>query len=285
MYDDSENLYTDQIDRSLDRSLTNLIKAQKQIEWLSIHSDKKLFFSDDFKEALLIHSKSITRYCSRGGNNIDSMLIPKFTNLNSLTLSTDDDDNNLAEILRSSLFRDIKDIIISLSNSSFLLDISNFIKINGKNLSFLMIWGNPSDVQYLENLIQSIGENCQKLRTLTIPYNDEAEKQLFGIFNNCIELYSIDLLNIYDDTIIDADKVLAVLNQTLPRNLKSIYFRRKFTISDNSLEVLMNNWKGPKPLEFELNRSYNESLENDDGELVDLLKKYEDLGFLEQIHL
>ena len=63
-----------------------------------------------------------------------------------------------------------------------------------------------------------------------VPYNDEAEKQLFGIFNNCIELYSIDLLNIYDDTIIDADKVLAVLNQTLPRNLRTINFGRKFTI-------------------------------------------------------
>src|SRR5205807_479994 len=110
------------------------------------HSDKKLFFSDDFKEALLIHSKLITGYYSKGGNNIDSILIPKFTNLNSLTLSTDDDDNNLAEILRSSLFRDIKDITISLFNSSFLLDISNFIKINGKNLLYLSIYGRLGDI-------------------------------------------------------------------------------------------------------------------------------------------
>ena len=134
MYVDSKYLYTDQIDRSL----TNLIKAQKQIEWLSIRSDKKLFFSDDFKEALLIHSKSITRYCSRGGNNIDSMLIPKFTNLNWLTLSGDD--SNLAEILRSGLFRDNKRITILFFNSPLLLDLSNFIKINGKTLSSLAIY-------------------------------------------------------------------------------------------------------------------------------------------------
>ena len=43
----------------------------------------------------------------------------------------------------------------------------------------------------------------------------------------------------------------------------------------------MNNWKGPKPLEFELDR---ESLENDNDGLVDLLKKYQGLGFLKQIH-
>ena len=65
---------------------------------------------------------------------------------------------------------------------------------------------------------------------LSVPYDDEMVQQLFGIFNNCIELHSIDLSNVHHDTAIDADKVLAVLNQTLPRNLRTINFGRKFTI-------------------------------------------------------
>src|SRR6185369_8573434 len=171
---------------------------------------------------------------------------------------------------------------IWFTNSSLLPNVSNFIKTNGKNLSRLSIHNRFNNTQYLGELIQSIGETCQKLRWLSVSYNGGVEQQLLGIFNNCIELHSISFSNVYYDVTIDADKVLAVLNQTLPRNLKSIKFGHEFTISENSLEILMNNWKGPKPLEFRLYRKY---LEKDDNGLNNLLKKYENLGFLKQIYV
>jgi hypothetical protein len=42
----------------------------------------------------------------------------------------------------------------------FLLDLLDFIKINGKNLKTLNVYGAPSDMEFLGKLIQLIGEKC-----------------------------------------------------------------------------------------------------------------------------
>ena len=42
---------------------------------------------------------------------------------------------------------------------------------------------------------------------------------------------------------------MLVLNETLPGNLKSIAFTcRVYSVSNHSLDILMKNWRGPKPL-------------------------------------
>jgi hypothetical protein len=47
---------------------------------------------------------------------------------------------------------------------------------------------------------------------------------------------------------LDGDKILSVLNQTLPKKLKSIMFPWNFsTINVNYFSNLVENWKGPKP--------------------------------------
>ena len=66
---------------------------------------------------------------------------------------------------------------------------------------------------------------------------------------------------------------MKILNQTLPKNLNTIILEGEVTISDSSLESLMNSWEGPRPINIKLFSSRH----------LGLLKKYQDLGFLKII--
>ena len=99
------------------------------------------------------------------------------------------------------------------------------------------------------------------------------DQELFHIFNNCNQLETISVkfptFNRYSLPI-DGDKILMALNKTLPQRLSTISFGGNITISDESLGNLMNNWKGPKPI--------NINIACDD--VCNLLEKYQNLGFL-----
>jgi hypothetical protein len=95
------------------------------------------------------------------------------------------------------------------------------------------------------------------------------------VLNNCIKLKNIRFDKLSKD-ILDCDKILTALNETLPGNLKSITFACEvYNISNHSLDILMKNWRGPKPLTIGFD-NYNKY--ESGGRKI--LKKYQDLGFL-----
>ena len=79
---------------------------------------------------------------------------------------------------------------------------------------------------------------------------------------------------VYPDYILDGDKIIAALNQTLPKKLNTIIFENTDIFEGNSLDTLVDNWKGPKPFKIELIGYYYSPL------FSKQIKKYQDLGFL-----
>ena len=75
--------------------------------------------------------------------------------MKSLTLA-DYSSNVILKQLKSALFPNIEYFCLDLY-SPFLLDLSEFIKINGETLKSLVIHGIPIDEEYLGKLNQSIG--------------------------------------------------------------------------------------------------------------------------------
>ncbi|CAJ0648382.1 7634_t:CDS:1, partial [Entrophospora sp. SA101] len=45
----------------------------------------------------------------------------------------------------------------------------------------------------------------------------------------------------------NGNNILALLNQSLPKSLKTLTFNKPADLSDHSLWILTNNWKGPRP--------------------------------------
>ena len=112
--------------------------------------------------------------------------------------------------------------------------LSDFININGKNLKNLDI-DNYNDYEFLAKLFQSIAQSCKNLEDLSITYKDELDWELIEVFNNCIKLKSIKFNNYYLCKI-DWDKISTALNETLPKNLKSVTFTCEvYNISNHSL--------------------------------------------------
>ena len=162
-------------------------------------------------------------------------------------------------------------------SQQYISNFSDFININGKNLKNLNVGGYTDGS--LRDLFQSIAQNCKNLKDLSILYEDELDQELMEVLNNCIKLKSIRLDKFFVNTL-DCDKILTALNGTLPGNLKSITFACKvYNISNHSLDILMKNWRGPKPLTigFDNYNKYEILLENDGKKI---LEKYQDLGFL-----
>ncbi len=112
------------------------------------------------------------------------------------------------------------------------------------------------------------------LRLISVVYVNEIDQQLSHIFSNFNDLKIVRFSATYLDThIIDGDRILTLINQSLPKKLNIIIFEDQVTFSDNLLENLMVNWKGPRPINIGLH-AYADDTHN-------LLKKYEGLGFLE----
>jgi len=102
------------------------------------------------------------------------------------------------------------------------------------------------------------------------------QQQLIELFNGCKNLKYIRFSKntTEQDKLIRSvdDKIFAALNQTLPKNLKTIVLADSFNISEGLLDDLINNWKGPKPFKIEsLDAGYTFSKQ---------IKKYQNLGFL-----
>ena len=119
--------------------------------------------SENFKEAILIHSNSLIDYTSIGYHDLDS-LIPKFKNLKSLTLHYGGIEK---KNLKSILLPNIQEVFLEIECQLFLPD---FIKNNGKNFKRLKLYGKTSD-EDLREIIESIGRYCRNLRLLSIPYH------------------------------------------------------------------------------------------------------------------
>ena len=80
-------------------NLPKLIRGQSQIKRLHIvANEENLVLSENFKEAILIHSNSLNDYYNNGVHNLDSLL-PNFRNLKSLTLYNTSRKINLKSIL------------------------------------------------------------------------------------------------------------------------------------------------------------------------------------------
>jgi len=167
----------------------------------------------------------------------------------------------------------IESVKIRIYNQPFLSEMSEFININGKTLKYLNFYTSLNDNKLLGKLFQSIAQCCKNLVDLSILYSSEVDQELMEIFNNCIKLESIKFRSFFPEKI-DGDRILAVLNQTLPKKLKSIIINNMISdININSFDNLMKNWKGSKPFTIKFNGL-------NDGGFDKLIKKYQDLGFL-----
>ena len=98
----------------------------------------------------MIHSKSIINYESYGENDSNFLLMSNFQNLKSLTLSFT---NNNFKYLKSISFSKIEAVDLTIYYQPFLLDTSDFVKINRDTLKILDIDGIPDDIECLEDLL------------------------------------------------------------------------------------------------------------------------------------
>src|SRR6185369_829809 len=156
---------------------------------------------------------------------------------------------------------------------------SDFVNINGKTLKTLNVssdeYFDTSDSEIVRKLFQSIAQSCKNLENLSISYDDELDQELMEVLNSCTKLKSIAFDGGFYSYKIDGDKILAVLNQTLPKKLGSIICTCQVSIiNDYSLAILMENWRGSKPLTIKFHNH------NEGDALGKILKKYQDLGFL-----
>jgi hypothetical protein len=231
-------------DAKFDCSLNQLIKAQNQIKKLIINSYyTNQGFSNNFNTAISEHSQSIVYYKSFGENNIDHILLPAFKNLKTLSLY----DKQLKHFKNISL-ENIESMKLKIRYRPFLLDLLSFINTNGKTLKDIDLDGVPNDSEFLGKLFQSIAQHCKILEDLSTFYKNEFDQELMEIFNNCFKLENIRIKPLHKiEDRLDGDKIFSVLNQTLPKKLKSISLPHgTISINDDSFDNLMKNWKGPK---------------------------------------
>lgn len=152
--------------------------------------------------------------------------------------------------------------------------MAGFIKINGENLRKLTICSGSSDEEYLGAVMQSIGKYCINLEYLSILYKDGLDAQLFELFDNCINLKSLEFIKSFRDRTMDGNKVFGILSQSSPKKLNTMHLKGEVVINDDkTLNILMNNWKGPRPFNLVLKGLLIDRVLD-----VDLLNKYQDLG-------
>ena len=71
-----------------------------------------------------------------------------------------------------------------------------------------------------ELIAESIGNFCQNLRLLSVIYVNEIDQQLSHIFSSFNDLKIVRFSATYLDThIIDGDRILTLINQSLPKKL------------------------------------------------------------------
>ena len=134
-----------------------------------------LVLSNEFIKAISNHKQSIIDYSCRGHNNLYSTIIPILHNLEILKI-TDDHDTNY---LKHTSFSNIEVVDVQLHyGQKNLLNLLDFIKINGNSIKILKLRGYILDWTCLGKFFQSIGQYCQNLESLIIIYNDELDQQL-----------------------------------------------------------------------------------------------------------
>jgi len=139
-------------------SITQLIKSQNQIKELTLYSNDSMDLPTHLSNAILIHSKSLHYYENYGNNSLSCSLLSKLKNLKHLTLSNYRNNGNIKNFNTIS-FPNIEYVSLGIYAISFLLDLIDFIKINGNNLKILKIVGSPNDMEFLGELIESIVKN------------------------------------------------------------------------------------------------------------------------------
>jgi len=255
--------------------LANLIKKQNRVKKIfSYLSTSNRNSGLNLKDAITNHSNSMIEYHSTGFSHAD-LAILQFKNLTSLHLENSKVNKiDVPEKFKSISFPNLQKVTLKNFKGKLLSNVSTFVKINGSTLKSLEIGGNPSDKSYLRNLLQSIGQNCNRLESLTTFYDNDLIQELDGIFENCIYLKEI-YLRLIKGILINTGEIFNSLSQT--RNLKSIKFGNNIKISDHSLSLLSDTWLGPKPLFL----SYSDHKQQFIGDSpVSILNRYEKLGFL-----
>lgn len=92
-------------------------------------------------------------------NDLEILKLTEATGFNGGALNT-----KVKKNLKSALLQTFKKFILDLRYQSFLLDLSNFIKINGKKLGILKIGDKPIYEECLGAVIQSIGKYYESLQ-------------------------------------------------------------------------------------------------------------------------
>ncbi|CAJ0824006.1 19296_t:CDS:10 [Entrophospora sp. SA101] len=135
--------------------------------------------------------------------------------------------------------------------TEYIIEMGNFITLNGKNLQTLCIAGLsdlPPATDAIKHLLSSIGENCKNLKHLSIIYDNSLDKQLLKILKSCdkLEVFSLHLI----DNVLNFDKIIKVLCQASTKNLKFVSFQangvNEFTMINPLLDFLQKNNKSRK---------------------------------------
>src|SRR6185369_16759375 len=149
------------------------------------------------------------------------LLLPTFKNLKTLELISYNH-NKIINLKNIISLPKIESASFYIRYQPFLSGLSDFINSNGKNLKHLAVDGVPEDSGFLRRLFQSIAQCCINLEDLSIFYDNELDQELMEVFNNCMKLKSIIFSYTSGVDKLDGDKILTVLNQTLPKKLRSI---------------------------------------------------------------
>nr|CAG8468062.1 3373_t:CDS:10 [Entrophospora candida] len=236
----------------LTRELINLIMKYSKIQILDLD-----FVSCYYSSSLsnLLHGCFSNIKELKCSSNNQSELLKALINSTSKSIQIldinsigykDDNNDDLIVLLNSQNNK----FFFLTHTTGYIIEMGNFITLNGKNLQTLCIAGLdlPPATDAIKHLLSSIGENCKNLKHLSIIYDNSLDKQLLKILKSCdkLEVFSLHLI----DNVLNFDKIIKVLCQASTKNLKLVSFQangvNEFTMINPLLDFLQKNNKSSK---------------------------------------
>jgi hypothetical protein len=243
--------------------IAKLIEVQKNLKHFEWKDDNDIYFTgpvlDFYKETLLALEKSantinyLNTYFVLTSHTLQKIL-PKLYKLKTLITSFG---SFSEEKLKTCVYHDLR---IFKINYSDLKAASIIIENSGGHLKKILLI--PCEFYYVDNLVEdslifirNIHKNCPSVEYLSLVFSpfkehfDELEKLL----NSCQNLKSL-LLDIFDyayeevtynqDILKYGEKLLKILLNSTPNNIKEIRFCGDFKFSLEALEEFLGKWKG-----------------------------------------
>ncbi|RIA92880.1 hypothetical protein C1645_820071 [Glomus cerebriforme] len=264
------------INSNNDSGIVELIKSQKKLINVSLlsHGDTESFeISYKIIENSLINHANTIQYFKLHQQPLTSIL-SSFINLKSLELGHDSYETSWScvESLTLPLLQTLKVKCIPFKA------LTSLIENTGDHLTEIKIYyKNHYDINNVR-IIQTIYQNCPKLKYLKLFIDNSLILELEKLLLNCQYLNGLSIILDYDNTI---DWI--VLFQTLAKLSPVNLFEFKFC-SDHfnylrapkieSLKLFFDNWKGRHPLILRFNNS------NMSKNYFDLIEKYKAEGII-----